>query len=288
MDRLQFYPKGEGDATDPSSYYRPTGIPAHPIAEPEPLCTVRHPTPSYLESGTIERHGLASLDGLGTRLAGRLFFFLGGIGPDPGSPERRTGLISHKPACPRGATSDYLKAAPGAAATARSPCTGNEATDHATPSDHAGTGIAVCSPNIKRTHIQHSDSITGHRQSTRRDTSDAAPNGIEDVDRRPPGESFLATIQRDSTRITTESDSRLTGNSRTSAIFPALAGSGRCSSGGTTTWGKTNASDDESDASAQPASRSTRAPSDYARGLGGGAHSGGVVEEAAKDKGGRM
>jgi len=114
------------------------------------------------------------------------------------------------------------------------------------------------------------------------------PNGIEDVDRRPPGESFLATIQRDSTRITTESDSRLTVNSRTSAIFPALAGSGRCSPGGTTTWGQTNASDDESDASAEPASRSTRAPSDYATGVGGQCPQRGVVEEAAKDKGGRL
>ena len=40
-------------------------------------------TPRHLESGAIERHGLASLDGLGARLAGwLLFFFLGGVGPD--------------------------------------------------------------------------------------------------------------------------------------------------------------------------------------------------------------
>ncbi len=40
----QSYPEGGGDATDFSSaYYHPTGVPAHPIAEPEPLCTVRHP-----------------------------------------------------------------------------------------------------------------------------------------------------------------------------------------------------------------------------------------------------
>ncbi len=33
-----------GDATDLSSaYYRSTGVPSNPIAEPEPLCTVHHP-----------------------------------------------------------------------------------------------------------------------------------------------------------------------------------------------------------------------------------------------------
>ena len=44
INQLQSYAKGAGDATDLfSSYSRPTGIPAHPIAELEPLRTVRRP-----------------------------------------------------------------------------------------------------------------------------------------------------------------------------------------------------------------------------------------------------
>ena len=40
----QSCPEGEGDATDLSSAHdHSTGIPAHPIAMPELLCTVRHP-----------------------------------------------------------------------------------------------------------------------------------------------------------------------------------------------------------------------------------------------------
>ena len=205
---------------------------------------------------------------MGARLAGWLFlFFLGGVGPTPGSPERRTGLISHKPACPRGATSDYHKTAAVAATTARSPCTGNEAADHATPSDHPGAGIADCSANVERDHAQHTDSTTAHRQSTRHHTSDTALNGIENVDRCPPVESLLAATERCSTRIATESDSRLTVGSRASAVFTAVAGRGGRSTGCATTCGKTIASDDESDPSADPPANATHAISDCAKGV---------------------
>ena len=87
-------------------------------------------------------------------------------------------------------------------------------------------GIADCSADVERNFAQHSDGTTAHQQSTRRHTSDTALDRIENVDRCPPVESLLAATERCSTRIATDSDSRLTVSSRTSAVFTA-AGSVR-------------------------------------------------------------
>ncbi len=185
----------------------------------------------------------------------------GGVSPDPSSPERRTRLIPHKSACPSGTTSDYHKTAADTATTARSPCTGNETSDHATPSDHAGAGITDCSANVERNHVPHTNGTTAHRQSTRRHESDAALDRIENVDRRPPVESLLAVTELGATHIATGSDSRVTVSPRTSAFFTAPASSGRRSPD----WTKTFSSDDESDPSAGLTSSTTCAPSDCAR-----------------------
>ena len=68
---------------------------------------------------------------------------------------------------------------------------------------------------------------------------DHALDGIENLDRCPSAESLLAATKRCSTRIATDSDSRFTVSSRTSAVFTAPAGRGGC-----TACGKTISSDD--------------------------------------------